>query len=149
MTQQSNWQAEAGIGPGQVGERPTGWLAWLSFAGVMLAIVGVLQAMQGLAALFNDDFYAVHKSGLVIHLDYTVWGWAHLLLGAIAILTGAGILAGNIVARVVGVVLAMVSAVVNLLFLPAYPLWSALVIAFDVLVIYALTAHGGEMKQRR
>ena len=115
----------------------------------MLAIVGVLQAMQGLAALFNDDFYAVHKSGLVIHLDYTVWGWAHLLLGAIAILTGAGILAGKIVARVVGVVLAMVSAVVNLLFLPAYPLWSALVIAFDVLVIYALTAHGGEMKQRR
>jgi hypothetical protein len=149
MTQQSNWQAQAGIGPGQRGERATGWAAWLAFAAVLLAVVGVLQVMQGLAALIDDEFYVVGRSGLVVELDYSVWGWTHLLLGALAILVAAGILAGNTVARIVGVVIAMVSAVVNLVFLPAYPWWSTLVIVFDVLVIYGLTAHGGEMKHRR
>jgi len=148
MTQQSNWQAEAGIGPGRTGERPTGWGAWLSFVGVILIVVGVLQVMQGLAALLNDGFFVVGRSGLVVDVDYSVWGWTHLLLGTLAILVAAGLLAGNTVARVAGVILAMVSAIVNLAFLPAYPLWSMVVIVFDVLVIYGLTAHGGEMKQR-
>jgi hypothetical protein len=149
MTQQSNWQAEAGTGPGRTGERPTGWVAWLSFAAVMLVVIGLLQALQGLTALIDDGFYAVGRNGLVIDVDYSVWGWTHLLLGALAILTAAGILAGNTVARLVGVGIAMVSAIVNLVFLPAYPWWSSLVIVFDILVIYGLTAHGGEMKQRR
>jgi hypothetical protein len=149
MTQQSNWQAQAGIGPGQRGERATGWVAWISFAAVMLAVVGVLQVMQGLTALIDDGFYVVGRNGLVVDVDYSVWGWTHLLLGALAILVAAGLLAGNTLARVVGVGIAMVSAIVNVVFLPAYPWWSTLVIVFDVLVIYGLTAHGGEMKHRR
>jgi hypothetical protein len=149
MTQQSNWQAQAGIGPGQRGERATGWAAWISFAAVLLAVVGVLQIMQGLAALIRDGFYVVGRNGLVVDVDYSVWGWTHLLLGTLAILTAAGLLAGNTLARVVGVVLAMASAIVNIAFLPAYPWWSTLVIVFDVLVIYGLTVHGGELKHRR
>jgi hypothetical protein len=149
MTQQSNWQAQAGIGPGQRGERATGWAAWITFAAVLLAVVGVLQIMQGLAALIRDGFYVVGRNGLVVDVDYSVWGWTHMLLGTVAILVAAGLLAGNTVARVVGVGIAMLSAVVNLVFLPAYPWWSTLVIVFDVLVIYGLTAHGGEMKHRR
>jgi len=149
MTQQSDWQAQAGIGPGRTGERATGWVAWISFAAVMLAVVGVLQVMQGLAALIDDGFYVVGRSGLVVNVDYSVWGWTHLLLGVLAILTAAGLLAGNTLARVVGVLIAMVSAIVNLVFLPAYPWWSSLVILFDVVVIYGLTAHGAEMKHRR
>ncbi|HEX5909805.1 MAG TPA: hypothetical protein VFY44_04880 [Thermoleophilaceae bacterium] len=148
MTQQSNWQAQAGIGPGQRGQAATGWAAWISFAAVILAVIGVLQIMQGLAALIDDGFYVVRESGLVVNVDYSVWGWTHMLLGIVAILVAAGLLAGNTVARVAGVILAMVSAIVNLAFLPAYPWWSTVVIVFDVLVIYALTAHGGEMKQR-
>ena len=85
----------------------------------------------------------------MLNVDYSVWGWTHLLLGALAILVAAGLLAGNTVARVVGVLIAMVSVAVNFVFLPAYPWWSVLVIVFDLLVIYALTAHGGEMKHRR
>ena len=149
MTQQSNWQAQAGIGPGQRGERATGWAAWISFAAVLLAVVGVLQIMQGLAALIDDGFYVVGRNGLVVDVDYSVWGWTHLILGTLAILVAAGLLAGNTLARIVGVGIAMVSAIVNLAFLPAYPWWSTLVIVFDVLVIYGLTAHGGEMKHRR
>jgi hypothetical protein len=149
MAQQSDWQAEAGIGPGRTGERATGWVAWISFAAIMLVVVGLLQVLQGLAALLDDGFYVVGRSGLVLDVDYSVWGWTHLLLGVVAILVAAGLLAGNTVARVVGVLIAMVSVAVNFVFLPAYPWWSVLLIAFDLLVIYGLTAHGGEMKHRR
>jgi hypothetical protein len=149
MTQQSNWQAQAGIGPGQRGERATGWAAWISFAAVLLAVVGVLQIMQGLTALLDEGVYLVGESGLVLNVDYTLWGWAHMLLGVLAILVAAGLLAGNTLARVVGIGLAMVSAVLNLVFLPAHPWWSVLAIVFYVFVIYGLTAHGGEMKHRR
>jgi hypothetical protein len=148
MTQQSNWQAEAGIGPGRTSERPTGWGAWLSFVGVALVVVGVLQVMQGLTALLNDGFYVVGRQGLVVDVDYSVWGWTHLLLGVLAILTAAGLLAGNTAARVVGILIAMVSVAINFVFLPAYPWWSSFVILFDLLVIYGLAAHGAEMKHR-
>jgi hypothetical protein len=149
MTQQSDWQAQAGIGAGRRTEQATGWVAWISFAGAMLFMVGFLQALQGLAALLNDGFYVVSRSGLVVDVDYSVWGWTHLLLGAVAMLTAAGLFAGNTAARVVGVIIATVSIIVNFVFLPAYPWWSTLVILFDVLVIYGLTAHGAEMKHRR
>ena len=149
MTQQSNWQAEAGIGPGRAAERPTGWVAWISFVATMLVVVGLLQVLQGLAALLDDGFYVVGRNELLVDVDYTVWGWTHLLLGVLAILTAAGLFAGNTVARMVGVLIAMVSVAVNFVFLPAYPWWSLLVILFDLLVIYGLTAHGAEMKQRR
>ncbi|MGZ6259082.1 MAG: DUF7144 family membrane protein, partial [Candidatus Limnocylindrales bacterium] len=71
-----------------------------------------------------------------------------LVLGVVVALTGIGLLAGNVVARVVGVVLAAVSALVNLAFIAAYPLWSAIVITIDVVVIYAIVVHGAELKRR-
>jgi hypothetical protein len=145
----SNWQEQAGIGPSTAGQGPSGWAAWISFAGVILIVVGVLQVMQGLTALLDDGFFVVGRNGLVVDVDYTVWGWTHLALGVLAILTAAGLMAGNLLARTVAVVIAMLSAVVNLAFLPAYPWWSTLVIIFDVLVIYGVTVHGGELKQRR
>ena len=150
MTTQSNWQAEAGIGPRRpVSQGPSGWAAWISFAGVLLVVVGVLQVMQGLAALLDEGFFIVGRRGLVVDVDYTVWGWTHLTLGVIAIATAAGLFAGNLLARVVAIVIAMVSALVNIAFIPAYPWWSTLVIIFDILVIYGVTVHGGEMKKRR
>jgi len=74
------------------------------------------------------------------------WGWTHVVLGLVAGLVGVGLLAGSTVARVIGVVVAVLNAVVNLVFMPAYPLWSVLVITLDVIVIYAITVHGGELK---
>src|SRR4051795_10318389 len=93
---------------------------WVLFAGVMI-IVGFFHAIEGLVALFRDDYYTVRPSGLVVSVDYTVWGWVHLVLGIVALLTGMGLLAGNLVARVVGVGLAVVSAIVNLAFIAAFP----------------------------
>ena len=124
----------------------SGWTSWVVFAGIMMIMVGAFQSIQGLVGLFNRAYYLVAPSGLVLNVDYTVWGWTHLILGILAVATGLGLLAGNTVARVVGVVLAVISAILNLVFIAAYPIWSTIVIAVDVLIIYALAVHGREVR---
>ena len=125
---------------------PTGWTGWVVFASFMMIMLGSFQAIEGLVAIFKDDFYHVRQSGLVISVDYSAWGWVHLLLGALIVLAGVGILAGNVLARTVGVILAGISALLNLVFIEAYPIWSVIIITVDVLVIYALTVHGRELR---
>lgn len=121
---------------------------WVVFGGVMLLLLGFVHAIEGLVALLDDGYYRVRPSGLAVHVSYTAWGWVHLVLGIVAALTGIGLLAGAMAARVLGVVLAVLSAVVNLGFIAAYPLWSAIVITLDVVVIHAIVVHGAELKRR-
>jgi hypothetical protein len=128
---------------------PTAWVGVVVFGGVMLMLAGGLQIMQGFIAILRNDFYHVTNEGLLVTLDYTGWGCVHLALGLIAVVTSIGVLAGRMWARVTGVVLAVISAVVNLAFLPAYPIWSTTLIVTDVLVIYALTVHGSEVRNDR
>ena len=130
-------------------EPPTAWVGWVVFGGVMLITLGAFQIIQGLVALFDDGFYAVTSEGLVVDSDYNTWGWIHTGIGIVAVLTGVGLLAGNMVARVVGVGIAMLSALVNLVFISAYPIWSAIMITLDVIVIYAIIVHGREVKAVR
>ncbi|MGY1731532.1 hypothetical protein ACI798_08415 [Geodermatophilus sp. SYSU D01045] len=127
-------------------ERPSGWAGWVVFAGVMLVMLGTFQIIQGLIAVFDDGFYLVADSGLAVNVDYDVWGWTHMIIGAIGIAAGLGLLAGNMAARVVGVCVAFLSALVNLAFIAAYPVWSVLMITIDVIVIYAIIVHGRELK---
>jgi len=128
------------------GPEPTGWVGWIMFAAVMMMMLGSFHAIAGLVALFQDSYYLVGKNNLVVHVDYTAWGWVHLVGGILIVLAGVGLLAGQMWARIVGVALAALSALVNMAFFAAYPWWSAIMIALDVLVIWALTAHGAEMK---
>lgn len=123
----------------------TGWVGWIAFAGVMLVLVGTMQAMYGLIALFNDE-WAVWGNRAVVYLDITAWGWVHLVLGVLVTLVGVGVVTGNLVARVAGVVIAALSMWVNFLALPVYPVWSVVLIAINGLVIYALIAHGREVR---
>ena len=125
---------------------PTGWTGWVAFAAMMMFLLGSFQAVQGFVAIFDEGFYHTTENGLVVHVDYTAWGWAHLLLGVLIFVSGLGVLAGNLAARTLAVGLAGLSALANLLFVEAYPIWSILVITIDVLVIYALTVHGRELK---
>jgi hypothetical protein len=118
------------------------------FAGIMLIMMGSFQAIEGLVALFKDDYYLVTSKGLALTMDYTGWGWTHLLLGLAAIAVGLGIFLGQMWARVLGIIVAVLSALTNIVFLPAYPIWCTIVIAMDVLVIYALTVHGREAAYR-
>jgi hypothetical protein len=125
---------------------PTGWVGWIAFAGVMLIIVGALQALYGLVAIFNDQ-WVVWNNGNSVWLDITAWGWVHLIAGIVLVLAGLGVFTGNVLARAVGVVVAALSAILAFLGLPLYPIWSLIVITLDVLVIWALIAHGGEVRR--
>ena len=124
---------------------PSGWTGWVVFASFMMLLVGAFQSIQGLVALFDDGFYLTGEDGLVVNVDYNVWGTVHLLLGLLLLASGFGVMAGNLVARTVGVILAGLSALANMAFIGAYPIWSLIIITVDVLVIYALIVHGREM----
>ncbi|OLB79989.1 MAG: hypothetical protein AUI14_08780 [Actinobacteria bacterium 13_2_20CM_2_71_6] len=124
---------------------PTGWLGWLLFAGVMLILLGTFQAMLGLVALFNDDFFVAHRNGQLVLTDYTTWGWIHLLLAVIAFSTGLGLMFGQLWARISGVILCVANVLISLAFLGAYPWWAAMLIAFSVITAYAIIAHGREL----
>jgi hypothetical protein len=126
---------------------PTGWVGWIAFAAAMMVIAGAWHIFQGLVALFNDDYYLVTKNGLTVHLDYTAWGWTYLIAGVVVAASGVGLYSGRMIARVVAVVVATLSLLVNFAFIASYPIWSTMLIAVDVLVIFAITAHGREMKQ--
>jgi hypothetical protein len=110
----------------------------------MLITVGCFQAIAGIAAIAEDDVL-VKGADYFVQLDVTTCGWIHLLLAAILILSGLGIMTGNVVARTVGVLVAALSMVANFAFIPWYPLWSIAVIAVDIAVIWALTAHGRDV----
>jgi len=124
----------------------TGWAGWVVFGAAMLLLMGSVHIIQGLVALFDDGFYAVGSNGLVVDVDYNTWGWIHLVIGLVGLLVGIGLLAGNMAARVAGVVIAFLSALVNMAFISAYPVWSVMVIVLDVIVIYAIIVHGRELK---
>lgn len=125
---------------------PTGWVGFIEFAGVLMVLLGLFHALQGLVALFQDDYFLVGTKRLLTHANYTTWGWTHLLIGVLIVVTGVSLVVGRLWARVVGVVLAVGSALVNAAFLAAYPFWSAIMIALDVLVIWAVTVHGREVR---
>ena len=114
------------------------------FAGTVMIMVGVFQAIQGVVALFNDTFYVVGQQW-TFSFDVTTWGWIHLLVGLLIVLAGFFLFQGAVWARVIGVTIAAISAVLNFMWLPYYPLWGMLIIALDVFVIWALTAHGRDI----
>jgi hypothetical protein len=132
--------------PYPASREPTAWVGFVLFGGIMLFMMGGFQVIEGFVALFKEDYYLVTRSGMIVSIDYTSWGWTHLLIGLVAIATGIGVLLGQMWARVLGIIVAVISALVNIAFLPAYPIWSTIIIAVDVLVIYALAVHGGEVK---
>jgi hypothetical protein len=125
----------------------TGWVGWGVFAATMMIIAGSLNALYGLVAVVNDD-WVVWTNRSTVYLDLTTWGWVHIVAGVLVAVAGFGVLSGNVLARTVGVLLAGLSLIANFLFLPVYPIWSLVVITLDVLVIWALTAHGRELRTR-
>jgi len=125
----------------------TGWAGWAVFGGVTMIIVGAMNAIYGLVALFNDE-WAVWSNRAVVYLDLTQWGWVHLIVGGVVLLAGIGVLSGNGVGRAAGAVVVAVAMLVSFVALPVYPLWSLVVLTLEALVLYALLAHGDELRHR-
>ncbi|MGB3438655.1 MAG: hypothetical protein WBA97_07855 [Actinophytocola sp.] len=125
--------------------RRTGWVGWLYFGGTMLILVGTFNLIEGLVALFNDQYYVPTRQGLLV-FDITTWGWIHLIMGALAVIVGFGVFVGATWARIAGVAFASFNAIAQLAFLSAYPLWATIVITIDILIIWALIVHGDETR---
>jgi hypothetical protein len=136
--------------PPDIGTRPPGagdgydtldsGSGWLVFAAVMLFMLGTVNFIQGIAAIDNAHFF-VHNTSYVIG-SLNTWGWIALGVGALQVLVAIGILVRNQFARWTGVGLLAIAAIVELLMMPAYPLWSLSLFAANIFALYGLAAHG-------
>jgi hypothetical protein len=121
---------------------PSGWaVGGAMFAGVLMVIVGFFEAVAGLAAISNDEFF-VKTEDYLFSLDVSTWGWIHLILGAVVVAAGLAVIGGRIWGGLVAIALATVVAIANFFWIPYYPFWSILTIALAVWVIWALTRPG-------
>ena len=137
-------------GSGYGGNQPdrTGWVGWVFFAGIMMIFMGTMHAIDGLVGIFKKEVYVVGANGqLVVSWNYTTWGWIFLIVGIIVVCAGIAVMTGALWARIIGIIVAGISMIVNIGFLAAFPIWSLILIGLDVIVIYALAVHGGELKQ--
>jgi hypothetical protein len=131
------------------GQETTSWaVGFILFAAIMMLMSGVFQALTGLVAIFENEFY-VQTRNYLFQFDATTWGWIHLLIGLVVAFGGWGLLSGRTWARALAITLAVLSAIANFAFIPYYPFWSLLIIVLDVVVIWAIAAHGGAMRDAR
>ena len=117
-----------------------GYSGWIAFAGVMMFILGSLDAFWGLAAIVNDEIVVVGGRGALI-FDITTWGWVHLILGSLVALTGLGLMTGNAAARVAGIFIVSLNAIAQIVWFPAAPLWAFLMIILNTIILYQLTMN--------
>ena len=120
-------------------------VGFILFAAIMMLMSGVFQAIQGLVGIFENEFYVATRNYL-FQFDATTWGWIHLIGGIIVVLAGWGLLSGQTWARTVAIIVAVLSAIANFAFIPYYPFWSLLIITLDIFVIWAVAAHGGQLR---
>ena len=117
------------------------WATGLSlFAATMMIVIGFCQALAGIAAIIQDEVYLT-RPNYVYNIDLTGWGWIHLVVAVVLVITGIGVIYGYLWARIAGILVAALSIIGNFMFVPYYPLWSLLLIALDVTVIWALASR--------
>jgi hypothetical protein len=114
---------------------------WITFAGVMIVIVAVLNMIDGIAAISKSSFFVANARYILS--DLNTWGWVLLGLGVLQLIVALGIWAGNQVARWAGIAVVSLNAIAQLMFIPAYPFWSLSIFTIDILVLYGLAAYGG------
>jgi hypothetical protein len=105
-----------------------------------MIMTGIYQAIVGFAAILDDQFYVVTPN-YAYEVDVTAWGWLHFILGIVVVLAGLAVIGGRLWGRIIGIVMAVLSAIANFFFIPYYPVWSLVIIALDVFVIWALCVY--------
>ena len=113
---------------------------WVLFAGSLIFIVGILDVIQSLVALFKQEVYVVGESGLILTTNYTTWGWMLLIWGIVMVLAALSLFAGGGFGRWFAIIVVAVNMIGQFAWFPAYPLWSLVVIGLSVAVLWALTA---------
>ncbi|WAL68349.1 hypothetical protein ORV05_11455 [Amycolatopsis cynarae] len=146
MSQHAHPGAAGGVRSTGRATTQTAWVGWIWFGGAMMILLGLFNVIEGVVALFNPRYYVIGPQGLLV-FNLTGWGWVHLIIGILAVIAGLALFTGAMWARVTTVVLATINAIAQLAFLSAYPLWSTIVIALDVVVIWAVVVHGQEARE--
>jgi len=133
--------------PYESSTRPSdAWAGWITFAAVILTLIGTLNVIQGFIALFDDGFFVVPTEDDLLLVDFTAWGVIMLGWGLLLVAAGLALAAGRGWARWLAILAVFVNVIAQIGFLSAYPIWSAIVILLDVLVIFALTARWDEAR---
>ncbi|MFC5139835.1 hypothetical protein ACFPK1_16460 [Actinomycetospora rhizophila] len=130
-------------------QESSAWAGWVRFGAIVMLVVGVFGVIEGLAAILTPTYF-VTATGTVLVLSWATWGWVHLILGALVAIVGATLL-GEAPgwARGAGIGLVALSAIVHLTIIPVAPVWSIVVIALDVVILYALITTWGEPLRTR
>ncbi len=128
------------------------WSGWIFFAGLVIIIVGAMDVLQGFVAIVKDEYVVATSKGIAI-LDVTAWGWATLIWGALLILVALGLMGGAGWARWLAIIGVAVNAIQQMAFMAnypqAYPLWNLIIVALNIVVLYALTARWVGFKESR
>jgi hypothetical protein len=114
---------------------------WITFAAIMLCLVGVFSVIDGIVALTKSSFYTANA--VYVFSDLRTWGWITLILGIVVLFAAGSVARGGQFGRWFGIIAAGVNSIGQLMFVPAYPWWSISAFAVDLLIIYALAAYGG------
>ena len=120
---------------------------WILFAGIMIAMLGVLNVIYGIAAIGNAHFF-VHNTNYVVG-SLNSWGWITLIIGIVQLFAAYSIWSGGRFGQWVGIGIASLNAITALLSIPAYPFWSLAIFAVDILIVYGLAAYGGRPELAR
>lgn len=129
------------------GKEGGAWTGLVVFAGVMLLVIGGFNIFEGFVALFADEHLVMTPENLVV-VDTTAWGWTILISGILLMAIGAGLLKAQTWARITGIVAVCLHAVTQIAWLGAYPVWSLMMVTLDVIVLFALTARWGAVRER-
>ena len=129
-------------------QQRSGWAGWAVFAGVIMIIAGAFDAILGLIAILmpSSTYFVAAEEGILL-LDVAGWGWWHLVIGLLIVVVGVAVTRGATWARVIAIILVALNAISQLALLGVQPWWSLIVIALDIVVIYALTVHGKELQE--
>lgn len=127
-------------------KEPTAWVGWVFFGATLLVLIGAMQIVEGLGAIFKPDYFVSTENSTFV-LSLTQWGWTHLIIGVLALMGGIGTLAGVAWARILSVVITGLAMLASIAYITTFPLWSTFVLVIGAFVIYALTVHGDEASE--
>jgi hypothetical protein len=122
-------------------------VGWISFAGILMIVTGGFKMLQGLGWIINSKHTFPEGSDAILGQNAKSWGWFMLLLGAVVLLAGLAVFSGNVLARTVGVIGAVVSVFSAFASMTFYPFWAITIIAIDIAIIWALTVHGRDIQK--
>ncbi len=123
--------------------RQTGWTGWVYFAAVLMLISGIFELFRGIYSLTNGDFF-VASGGQVVLFNTTAWGWVQIVLGIIMLTGAMSLFSGHFWGRLVATVATTLSAIATLIWLPAFPIWGVISLILNIVVLWAVLAHGNE-----